>query len=102
MSFSYVSLGSLATATTGTVQVNVKSPFFNGTEVLVVVDLDAFVGTYKVQTSPDNSTWTDAKSELVGTASDKSITVPIADLTKYIRLNLTVRTAGSVSAMMYG
>lgn len=58
----------------------------------------AFAGSGQLQTSPDNATWTN-----VGTAQASVGTkINIIALDRFIRLNVTARTAGTLEAVIIG
>lgn len=57
-----------------------------------------FAGSGQLQTSPDNATWTN-----VGTAqSSVGAKVNIVLLDRFIRLNVTARTGGTLEAVLIG
>lgn len=88
----------VSAAAAGTSQESNVSPFFQGANVKFAVEVsDDFAGTWKFEQSDDNSTWSDlwapgAQTAAAGTPNKaKVIAMP-----KYVRFNLTARTAGSV------
>lgn len=56
----------------------------------------AFVGTVKLQTSDDNSTWADAATAQAMTGPGIAFVAHAA--ARYYRLNVTAYTSGSISA----
>lgn len=56
----------------------------------------AFAGTAQVQTSPDNSVWTSVGPVLSGGGFNTAM----IQLSNYVRLNPTARTAGTVRAVL--
>ncbi len=70
------------------------SPFVVGRSVAYQVNCDGFNGTAIIQSSPDNTTWTDVVT-ITETGSDRSLTGSIA-LKDYMRARVTARTAGEI------
>lgn len=93
----FLDLGTLASVAATTSIATAGSGLLPGDSA--VIDIfspgGAFAGSAQVQTSPDNSTWTNVGSAVVGGADKFQIT-----LSSYIRLNCTARTAGSVKAVV--
>lgn len=91
-------LGTLASVAAGTSFPTRGSGFLPGEQVVVQlasVAAAAFAGSAQVQTSPDNTNWTNVGAAFIGSADLQQIT-----LSNYIRLNCTSRSAGSVKAVV--
>lgn len=78
------------------------TPWSNGFTAIGVILFSNTVagaaGVAKIQTSPDNSTFTDAVANAAGVKASKYGEVTLA---RYVRLNVTVAwTAGTVSAYL--
>jgi hypothetical protein len=100
----HLSLGSLTSATTGSaIELN-TTPFMQGNTLLaeICAPTGAFSGTAKLQSSDDNSTWADIASSTLTTTTGGLLHVNIADAPKYIRLNCTSYTSGTVKAVLIG
>lgn len=100
----HLSLGSLTSATTGSaIELN-TTPFMQGNTLLaeIYAPAGAFSGTAKLQSSDDNSTWADIASSTLTTTTGGLLHVNIADAPKYIRLNCTSYTSGTVKAVLIG
>ena len=65
---------------------------------LVHAPAGAFVGTAKIESSDDNSTWADATTAQAMTAAGLYIQAIVG--AKYYRLNNTAYTSGSISATL--
>jgi hypothetical protein len=93
-----IDLGTLASVAAGTSFPTRGLGFLPGEQVLAnffSVAAAAFVGSAQIQTSPDNTNWTNVGSAFIGSADQQAIT-----LSNYVRLNCTVRSAGSVKATL--
>lgn len=91
-------LGTLAAVASGTSFPTRGLGFLPGEPAVVnfaSVAAAAFAGSAQVQTSPDNTNWTNVGSAFVGSADTQQIT-----LSNYVRLNCTARSAGSVKATL--
>lgn len=86
----------IAAVTVGASSTELTTPFVEGRECLALFEFNAFVGTVKLQSSPDDSVWTDEFSKVIAAASDMSALEQVT-LARYMRSNVTVRTGGSVS-----
>ena len=86
----------IAAVTVGAANTEMTTPFVEGRECLVLFECNAFVGTVKLQSSQDNVVWTDEISKVLAAATDMAAMEQIT-LQRYMRSNITVRTAGSVS-----
>lgn len=94
-----ITLGAAVSAASVAAQAGVLtnvSPLARGFNAVVQINMTGVTGTpvIKVQTSPDNSTWTDATSVSVITRSGFRAEIT---LDKYARLNVT--TAGSAGTI---
>ena len=96
-----ITLGTAVSATAvaaQTAKLTNATPFGVGFNALVTIAFTGVTGTpvIKVQTSPDNSTWTDV---LVTSGLTRSQYVAEVTLDKYARLNVTTGgSAGTVDA----
>jgi len=95
---------SATSATPGATVTAGNSPFLPGEEALASIrfspDIAGTGGIVKIQTSPDQTTWTDAFTGAAGVQPDVLATV-VCD--KYMRAVVsTVYTAGSVSVGLIG
>lgn len=86
----------LATVATGTAVEQSTSPYLPGTTVVTVIKPAGLTGTCAIQGSDDNSTWADLHSSGAITTNNE-VQFKEVVLKKYIRSNVTVRSAGSVS-----
>lgn len=93
----FLDLGTLAAVAAGTAATTQGLGFLPGDVVVARIFSPggAFAGSAQIQTSPDNSTWTNVGSAVTGGCDEFTIT-----LSNYVRLNCTVRTAGSVKATL--
>ncbi len=66
-------------------------------ESAVVWVVGTFVGTVKLQVSPDNTNWVDSGSSVTAPAM-----IAIPDGAKYARLNCTAYTSGTISGVITG
>lgn len=98
-----ITLGSAVSAAAAAAQAGVETqdtPFAPGHNAVVELNLTGVTGTptIKVQTSPDNSTWTDAATLSVITRFGYRAEIT---LDKYARLNVSVAgSAGTVDAYL--
>lgn len=98
-----LTLGAAVSATAAaaqTAQATAATPFAHGFNAIAEIVLTGVTGTpvIKIQTSPDNTTWTDA---LVVSALTRSTVKAEIVLDKYARLNVTtVGSAGTVDAYL--
>ncbi len=76
-----------------------STPFVYGRHPTAVVTCNGFTGTVKIQTSDDDSTWTDVAT-VTGTTTDRTELLAIT-LKPWIRANVTARCAGSVSVDLF-
>lgn len=91
-------LGTLSAVAAGTSFPTAGLGFLPGETVaaqFASVAAAAFAGSAQIQTSPDNSNWTNVGSAFIGSADTQLIT-----LSNYVRLNCTARSAGSVKAVL--
>lgn len=91
-------LGTLAAVAAGTSFPTAGLGFLPGDTVVAnfsSVAAAAFAGSAQIQTSPDNTNWTNVGSAFVGSSDTQAIT-----LSNYVRLNCTARSAGSVKAVL--
>lgn len=94
-----VSLAAVAAQTA--VDLHSITPFGDGFNAIAAVHQNAGAGSFvvKVQTSPDNSTWTDA-AVVSGVGPAKLVEVT---LQRYVRLNVTAAgSAGTCNAYLLG
>lgn len=98
-----LTLGAAVSATAAAAQTAVATsvtPFSPGFNAVLTVVLTGVTGTptIKVQTSPDNSVWTDV---VTITALTRSVHCTEITLSSYARLNVTaVGTAGTIDAYL--
>lgn len=90
-------LGTLNAAGAGTSFSTDGKGFLPGDTSLVLITSPdgAFAGSARVQTSPDGTTWTDVGPAAVVNAGINPFMVT---LSSFIRLNVTSRSAGTVTA----
>lgn len=95
-----LALGTLTSATTATAVATGTTPFIqkNSAALLMHSTTGAFSGSAKVQSSDDNSIWSDVSGSTI--TGPGLIVVNIASLARYYRLNCTSFTSGSVSATL--
>lgn len=96
-----LNLGSLSSVTTATVVATGTTPNIQGRSGVVILRSAAgdFAGAAKVQGSDDNTNWSD-----ISGASIAGPGVVLVNFTvpKYLRLNCTARSAGTVTADILG
>ena len=97
-----LAIGTLTSATTSTAVATGTTPFIQGNPATLLLHstTGAFVGSAKLQSSDDNSTFDDVSGAVL--AGPGLIAMNIASLAKYYRLNCTAYTSGSVSATLMG
>ena len=86
----------LAAVASGTSVEQTSTPYLSGTTVVSVIQPAGLTGTCAIQGSDDNSTWADLHSSGALTTGSEVQFKEIV-LKKYMRSNVTVRSAGSVS-----
>lgn len=94
-------LGSLSSVTTASVVTTGVTPNIQGRTGVIILRSPAgdFAGAAKVQGSDDNTTYSDISGASVSNAGVVMVT---ATIPKYLRLNCTARTAGTVTADILG
>jgi hypothetical protein len=100
----HLSLGSLTSATSGTAAELNTTPFMQGNTLLaeIFAPAGAFSGTAKLQSSDDNSSWSDISGSTFTTTAGGLLHVNIADAPKYIRLTCSSYSSGTVKAVLIG
>lgn len=96
-------IGTLTSVTTSTAMTLDKTPFLQGGFAVAAIHAStgAFSGSAKIQGSDDNSTWADIGTAYTTTGGGTQF-VNISDLPKYLRLNCTAYTSGTVVATLLG
>lgn len=98
-----LTLGAAVSAAAAAAQTGVSTqatPFAPGFNAIANINLTGVTGTptIKIQTSPDNSTWTDAATLSVITRTGYQVEIT---LDKYARLNVTAAgSAGTIDAYL--
>ena len=77
------------------------SPFFEGGSAIASFEFVGFTGTFLIEGSDDGTTYSTVLSSTALTLSDKSLRKEIV-LKRFMRSNMTVRSAGSASAAIEG
>lgn len=92
-------IGSLSSVTTSTALELNTTPFIQGNNAKVAFSSPAadFAGSAKLQGSDDNSSWSDISGTTVTTGGGAYVAIL---LPKYIRLNCTARSAGTIVATL--
>jgi hypothetical protein len=90
-------IGSLSSVTTSTAIELKTTPFIQGNTAKVLLSSPGadFAGSAKLQGSDDNSTWADISGTTVTAGGAVQVELK---LHKYIRLNCTARSAGTIVA----
>ncbi len=86
----------LNSVATGTAVEQSSTPYLPGTTVISVIQPAGLTGTCAIQGSDDNSTWADLHTS-GSLTTDSEVQFKEITLKKYMRSNVTVRSAGSVS-----
>lgn len=99
MEFKEIGTGTAVAA--GSTITNNISPFAEGQRVLAAAHSKggAFVGSATLQDSDNGTTWTDIAGAVAADAGTKFFNIT---LKKYIRINTTAFTSGSVSFSLLG
>ena len=95
-----VLIGSVAAVASSVAIATQSNGMLPGETICVIVSSPdgAFAGSGQLQTSPDNITFTNVGA--VAAASATKVNAIVAD--RFIRLNVTARTAGTLEAVIVG
>jgi hypothetical protein len=88
-----------ASVAAGTAQQTLTTPFLQGMQVVGLISVSSdFNGQAKIQVSDDNASWTDALVyPAAAGAENQSKMANVSLAGRYVRGNLTTRTAGNCS-----